>query len=219
MAFNKFLVPTLSSLMLMAAAPLAMAADYSDAAPAAAYDSNDLGYTSNVSNWNGFYAGVLGGYDWSGYKPAGAGFDFNGLAGGVFGGLNIEENGLLYGIDARLSFSGLEDTSLPTTASIPWSGDIRGRVGAVFDQTMVYGALGLAFADMKVTNTTGTDEKIHLGWTVGAGAEQNLGGNLFARADYSYTGYSNASYNTGAGAFDAKPAAHQQVKLGIGIRF
>lgn len=217
--FNKFLLSSLTSVAILAAVPMAMAADYDAGSAPAAYDAGGaVGYGS-TTGWGGFYAGVIGGFDWAEYKSTTTKFRTDGFSGGVFGGFNIEEGGLLYGVDARLNFSNKKETVGVQTAAIPIDGDVRARVGVVYGETLVYAAGGLAMAKMDVTNATGTDSKGHLGWTIGVGGEQNLGGSMFARAEYSYSDYFDASYDTGAGAFDAKPTAHSQLKIGLGLRF
>ena len=54
-------------------------------------------------------------------------------------------------------------------------GTVRGRVGYAFDQVLVYGTAGYAWADNRITlsalNVSISDSQIHSGWTAGAGVE------------------------------------------------
>lgn len=190
-------------------------------APARA-DAYSAGSENNYAepvNWNGFYLGVMAGYDWSGYKSSATNFNFDGFADGLFLGLNVEERGLLYGLEVRLSWTTLSETSGMVTATLPWDSDVRMRFGTVYEDTLLFGALGVAFTNMTYQDKAASSQNTHLGWNAGLGGEYNLGNGLFARTEYSYTGYFTARYNSANGIIDARPGDHQQARLGIGIRF
>jgi len=86
-----------------------------------------------------------------------------------------------------------------------WLATLRGRIGYAFNKLFVYGTGGLAFlketdsraqyAATNVTNSqtayefTESDSAVHIGGTVGGGAEYAIDGHWSLKADYLYAGF------------------------------
>lgn len=94
---------------------------------------------------------------------------------------------------------------------------VGGRVGFVVgERTLIYAKGGYTNAQVDVRyQAPGVqiNEKETLdGWRLGAGAEMNLGGNLYLKGEYRYSNYTRAD----SGTIDLD---RHQVVGGIGIRF
>jgi len=72
---------------------------------------------------------------------------------------------------------------------------VRGRAGIAFDRSLIYVTGGVAFGELKTTDTTGfpllyidtTTATTHrTGWTLGAGAEHAFNNNWSVKAEYLY---------------------------------
>lgn len=211
---------------------VALAASSAFATPALAQDVNPT--------FTGARVGVVGGFD--GLRPGSTesiegvdqkvdGFLYGGEIGYDFA-LN---NGLVIGAEAELSGStGKVETNRvnPNTfgfGEVSAGRDIYigARVGAlVAPTTMVYAKGGYTNARLNLLGsdgTTTTDENFELeGWRVGAGAEQAIGRNTYAKLEYRYSNYREADFQFRNGAttgqFDIDTDRHQVV-AGVGVRF
>ena len=183
-------------------------------------------------DWSGFYVGGHVGYlrgrtsaTVSDPAPSSVGGSFGALYGGLFAGYNyVLPSRTLIGIEADLSFPnylGADDViSSRTTATsdvahrMDYMGTVRGRVGHVFDNWMLYGTGGFAFAQTRFQQTPGVNDdtnkivRVTPGWTVGAGAEVAVTSQWMARVEYLYSrfGSADAMFPSGAryqASFDA----------------
>ena len=80
-------------------------------------------------------------------------------------------------------------------------GTVRGRVGYAFDQVLVYGTGGYAWADNRITlsalNVSISDSQFHSGWTVGAGVEVMFAPKWSVKAEYLYRSFQGETYFAG----------------------
>ena len=161
--------------------------------------------------WTGLYAGAFAAHSWAKlkyYEPDWPGFDrnpnINGFTGGVVLGYNYQSrDSIVYGIEADAGLGDLKkgaDASAYNNYSafeIDWTAHARGRVGIVSNSTLLYVAAGLAIAEITVDDKDpkwGKDDATHVGWTVGAGIEHALTGNMLARVEYLYDDYGSKDY-------------------------
>jgi outer membrane immunogenic protein len=87
-------------------------------------------------------------------------------------------------------------------ANIDWLGTARGRLGFASGNTLFYGTGGLAFGNVNtnVTNIEGGndptryDSNMHVGWTIGAGAEMKLSEKMSVGAEYLYVDLGSKEY-------------------------
>ena len=160
-------------------------------------------------------------------------------------------DGLLYGVGAGYDFR-MGQVVVGPEAEVSWStgktgfdnGDfegfgvgnvktnrdlyVGGRIGyAVMPKTMVYAKGGYTNAKFDVRNGDGTvvtNTDIDAdGWRVGAGIEQQLGTNMFAKVEYRYSNYEKGELDYTADIpdgerFDLDLDRHQVV-AGLGFRF
>lgn len=180
------------------------------AQPAAAQDSDifagprveaNVGYDATHANdgipatpntLDGVRIGGAVGYDWA----LGDTFTI-----GVEGGVGFNVSG-----DTKAVIGG---TALRATAGHDIDASIR--VGArVTPSTLVYAKAGYANSRFTLRSTTaGVTTKVSDsddGWRIGAGVEQKLTDNIYAKAEYRYTSYGN-------------DVSRHQALIGLGYRF
>ncbi len=115
------------ALLLATAATLAITGSAVAADPPMIIDDEPI--IDNSFDWNGFYLGVNGGLFWTGTTFPTIGIDF---------GYNWAESEFLFGLEGDLDWY--------VTAGA-FSGEIQGRVGAIFDPAVLYidGGIGTFF--------------------------------------------------------------------------
>jgi outer membrane immunogenic protein len=163
-----------------------------------------------INNWTGFYLGAMGGYA---SENAGALALKGGFGGGTIG-YNWQASNWVFGIEAdaaaasiRESFtaSALVNSVLVTaseSAKIDTLGTVRGRIGVAFDQVLLYGTGGYAWADLKVRGaaTAGAvsvsvaDSKVLSGWTVGAGVEWMFAPRWSLKGEYLFRSFGGETF-------------------------
>jgi outer membrane immunogenic protein len=193
----KKILLTTTALLALATAP-AMAADMAarpyTKAPAAAIA---------INNWTGFYIGAMGGYAQE--NSNGLGSLSGGFAGGTLG-YNWQSGPLVLGIEADGAWADVGATVgnpafLALEARIRSMGTVRGRVGYAFDQVLIYGTGGYAWADNRMTFTgpggSLSDSKFHSGWTAGAGVEVMFAPKWSVKAEYLYRSFDSQNYFAG----------------------
>lgn len=216
----------LAGFALTASAAGALAADLPQSpAPAPAYDAVPAGQQS--IDWTGFYIGTQLGWAFGNFDNstggASRGFNDNGVAGGAYAGYNFQVTpNVVVGLESDFSLTDLEKSGtvngLSLKSSSDWNANFRGRLGYAFDRYMIYGAGGLAIADLQATANGVSDSKTALGWTLGAGAEAAITQNVVARFDYSYQDFGDQDFNLGGTGVSTEFNDHQ-VRAGIAYKF
>jgi outer membrane immunogenic protein len=110
----------------------------------------------------------------------------SGIAGGVRAGYNWQTGSVVYGAEADLNLSAAQDRFAGWKFSNPWFGTVRGRVGYAFQQRA-----RLRHARARRRRRAGRARRckrnrIHTGWTAGAGMEVPLTNAWSARVEYLY---------------------------------
>jgi outer membrane immunogenic protein len=169
--------------------------------------------------------------------------DMKGPIGGIQAGYNWQVGNYLAGMEADFQGTGQRGTrdftttfntnlsvngvtqgtaAISLTERIPWLGTVRGRLGYIANQWLVYGTGGVAYGRIEVDSSASATcisgalvpgtcpvwgfsgrGVTKIGWTVGGGAELALGGNWTARLEYLFVdlGSSNTTFNGLAGCF------------------
>lgn len=212
----------LGSLAILAASP-ALAADY-------LYQPDVVEYGYSSSGWSGQYIGAsLGGQRTRINIPGHGVLEGLGLIGGVFAGVNFEQEGWVFGAEADAEWSGFEQSMTCTNPA--WTckgylnaqGSLRARIGFAVDSFHVYGTAGLALAHVggstvSPTNVEYPNSYLRAGWTAGVGAEVAFSDAWFARAEYRYTDLGTADAWFDVGYPDIGVTSHA-VRAGLGYRF
>jgi len=207
---------TAVSLVALGMAP-AIAADL----PARTYTKAPVA-VAPINNWTGFYIGAMGGYakENTSFAPVGGGF-----AGGTLG-YNFQSGAVVFGIETDAAWSDISATiGAPGIATLSTKfeeiGTVRGRIGYAFDQVLLYGTGGYAWANNKVTATLGplaaSDTRFLSGWTAGAGVEVMFAPKWSVKAEYLYRSIEGGTYGGGAvtlGTFNVN-----SVQAGINYHF
>jgi len=204
------LIASTVSMVAFQAAHAADAIDEVPQAPAAEYSE------PVVKNWSGAYVG--GTASWQKGKFNGQGHDRgHALGGGLYGGYNMQSGQMVYGGEADLNYSGVDNTSNGFTAKQGANGSIRGRVGVDLNPVLVYGTAGIAASNVEVKNGAGAkDDATMLGWTAGAGVEAFVTDNVTARVEYRYSDYGKKDFR-GAGVRSG--FEDHSVRVGMGVKF
>ena len=185
---------TAASLVVLGMAP-AVAADL----PARTYTKAPAP-VAVINSRSGFYIGAMGGY--AKENASGAGTLSGGLAGGTFG-YNWQVGTIVYGLETDAAWSDVKATAtIPGLASatdkIRDLGTVRGRIGVAFDQILLYGTGGFAWADNNLTATvlgvSGSESHFLNGWTAGAGIEAMFAPRWSVKAEYLYRSFSSQNY-------------------------
>ncbi len=228
-------------------APLVLAA-----APASAADlprGSSPGYYSPtpVANWQGFYAGVNGGYGFGSFNdgsnsllgfPSGGFVGSNALLGNPSGGLvgftagynyMIAPN-FLIGIESDFDFSGMKTSQSPffgvsTSSSVNDLLTIRGRVGYTVDRALFFITGGFAGSNNSATINSwwapfyGQQSTFQTGWALGAGAEFLVAPNLSVKAEYLFTSVGSDRYFAFSPDAIQTSVNNSQVKAGVNYHF
>lgn len=178
--------------------PFVLLAGVVGMAPAAsAQKPKDVPFNTAV-DWSGLYAGVHGGYGWSGIDTNLGGVNVDGWLGGGHVGLQRQFDRWVVGIETSYSFGELDGSR-----TIPFGGNplrldatisdlllVTGRLGYAWDDRLAYIKAGYAAADVEVGTTylgqTTTAKSRLDGWTAGFGLERMLTPNIAIGIEYNY---------------------------------
>jgi outer membrane immunogenic protein len=173
--------------------------------------------------WTGLYVGVHAGGGWAdlGFGDTGSGF----IGGGQVG-YNYQINQWVWGVEADVSGSGIRNdlVSLGSlfTARLDWNAfwTVTSRLGYAFDNWLVYGKGGGAWADVSVNGTAfgmpfSTGGGTASGWVVGVGAEYAFRNNWSAKIEYNHFDFGSDSGTFGIG----NGVTVDTVKAGVNYRF
>ena len=174
-------------------------------------------------NWTGLYVGVHAGGGWA---DLGVGDIGSGFVGGGQVGYNYQINQWVWGVEADVSGSGIKNnlaTFGPFTASFNWNSlsTLTSRFGYAFDNWLVYGKAGGAWANVSVSATSfgmpllGSARGTADGWVVGVGAEYAFLNNWSAKIEYNAFDFGSDSSLFIIG----NSVTLQTVKVGVNYRF
>lgn len=180
---------------------------------------------SSVYTWSGPYAGTFVGYNWTDFDQSGGpSIDADGFIGGIYTGVNIQSDRLVYGIEADVGGSDVDGTGFNSATGLPVAGDsgvfgsVRGRVGVAYDPFLFFATGGVAVSNNELTLGAASDDNTHFGWTLGAGVEAAVTDNLSSRVEYRYTDYESRDYNLGNVEFSSGFDEHS-IRAGLALRF
>ena len=145
-------------------------------------------------SWAGPYLGANIGYAWGSVannpaKPSG-------FVGGVQAGYNWQNGQWVFGLEGDIQATGAEETFAPWKFSNPWFGTVRGRAGYALNNVLLFGTGGIAFGELRATTFGVSESHTNAGWTLGAGAEIQMGfaPNWSAKVEYLYVDLANSNF-------------------------
>jgi outer membrane immunogenic protein len=180
--------------LTIGAIALGAAAIFAATAPAGAadmYDGAPLPSHSPVFDWSGPYLGVQAGLDWNRALTPPFAATESGLIAGLYGGVNIQMDSLVVGLDASINWDnahgGDPSVGVANSAGPTWKGFVRGRLGFAADNLLFYATGGGVVAGYRA-NVTGFSPGTATpwGWTLGAGLEVAMSEGWIGRIDYAY---------------------------------
>lgn len=212
-----FIATLLASAITVVAISAAHAADAIDQVPEAPIANDPVGVPAG--NWAGAYGGATLQHNWGRFGTQ-KDYDAKALGGSVYGGYNMQDDKVVYGVEADLGYNGgntMFGAGVEGKQGV--NGSLRGRVGYDVNPVLVYGTAGVAASNNKLKDAGGaSDERVALGYTVGAGVEGFVTDKITARAEYRYSDYQEKSYNLTAGKTKADYDDHS-LKVGLGYKF
>ncbi len=191
--------------------------------------------------WAGPYAGVQLGYlnghiDWSEGTQGGdvaapegrrASPDADGFVGGIYGGYNFATSGnLVFGFEGEYNWSHADGSDqIPVIegpgdtleSDIESTAALRGRIGHAMDRTLIYGAAGIAWADLELSWPGTTASETMTGWTIGGGVEHAFTDQWLGRIDYRYSSFDDENNFAGTGA-NVEMETHE-LRVGVAYKF
>lgn len=199
--------------------------------------------TAMAQNWTGFYVGATGGYGWGTATqtglvpptPAAPPPDDDaklrtrgGLAGGALG-WNAQYGAWIFGIEGDYSYAGVSGQS-DDCGSIPHAcgarleslGTVRGRLGGVVNNWMLYATGGLAFGEVSGFSAAKlSGDAMYSGWTVGAGIEARFAPQWSMKLEYLYADLGDTDlYQAAVPGFPENVAFKvNTLRLGINYNF
>jgi len=181
--------------------------------------------------WQGFYAGLNGGYGWSGGN--GGAQPQGGFGGGQLG-YNFQGGPLVFGLETDFQGGGLSGNIAGTTAggnafsgheSVDWFGTARGRLGLAFGHALFYGTGGFAYGDVRQSavyngvslGASGT----RTGWVAGGGIEYKVTPAWSLKGEYQYIDLGSEKLTDAENipATNSLDTSFQTVRLGLNYRF
>jgi outer membrane immunogenic protein len=166
-------------------------------------------------SWTGFYVGLNAGYgfgtaDFGAVELEPSGF----VAGGTIG-YNLQTGSWVWGIEADIAYSNLNDSFGALEADVNWLGTARGRIGyAGWGSMMPYITGGAAFGDIEASVPGFSDSEMGIGWTAGVGLEYMVWSNWSVKFEYLYADLGTVTL----GGTDVDFTTHL-VRAGLNYRF
>lgn len=217
----------LGGTLLLAASGVAQAADLSRGTPAYT-PAAPIAPIATAYNWSGFYLGANLGGSWVRDSASLGGISANAdgstLFGGLQGGYNFQTGPWVLGVETDAGYGHASKTvalgALNLKTETTWSGTVRARGGYAFDNVLLYGTGGLAWATTQSTLTNGgggsvRGDKTRVGWTVGGGLEYGVTKNISVKGEYLY-----ADYGRETTAFRTREQMSDHMfRIGVNYRF
>lgn len=195
-------------------------------ASASTYGQNDSyarGSVSGDQNWAGLYGGVHVGVLWGDFGGRSATYvGPNGSASNVTGGAqmgyNWQNDRIVYGGEADLSFTPIKSSTGGASFEENWTSTLRGRVGYTFGKILPYATAGLALTNTDSKYGAGSVNNTHVSYAIGFGGDYALEKNLSVRAEYLYVDVPEESDRVGGAAFKGG-SGNNVIRLGANYAF
>ena len=193
--------------------------------------------------WSGFYTGTQAGYGWGnvdnsfqvvGFSPVPQpAYRISGGVAGSHAVFNLQYGQFVLGFEgdgewANISGNDGGRSGAVDTTTLTWMASARGRVGIAWNQALIYGTGGVAWAGARYSlGAGGTNNQLTdtiRGWTAGGGLQWMLSANWSVRAEYRFTRFDEDSLDFPAkGIIKAQTIRFQPdlnvVRVGLSYRW
>ena len=191
--------------------------------------------------WSGFYTGTQAGYGWGEVdnsfqvssiikEPA---YRFRGAVGGSHAGYNLQYGQFVLGLEGDYEWANISGNDngiggAVDTTTLTWMASARGRLGIAWNQVLLYGTGGYAWANARYSlGASGTNNQQNdtiKGWTAGGGLEWMLSSSWSVRAEYRFTKFDEDTlFFPAKGAINAQTIRFQPdlnvVRVGVSYRW
>lgn len=199
----------------------------------------------NAADWVGsYYGGYLAYGDGdSNHENNGAntgGPDIDGALLGVTYGQNYAGGNpnMIWGYEADLGWSGLSGElpvgtyngfgcgTGPCITNVTWLATLRGRIGFLQGNTLIYGTAGAAVGGLEGTipgdAALDIGAQTQFGWTAGIGAEFRVSDRMSIKGELLYVDLGTSQYDDGityAGSPFNVDAEFTQIRIGVNMKF
>ncbi len=189
---------------------------------------------SQAADWDGLYGGIHVGsssddtkQEVSGGVGSSSSID---VSGGVYGaqiGYNetISEN-FVAGFEAYYSLSDADGTAATCpgvytrcSVAVDWTTSARARFGWAGSNLFLYGTVGIAYAQVKLSSNFASDRKNIQGYLVGVGAETFLNKVVSIKLEAIRTNYNSNDFSIGGGNTAQADLAPLEFLLAVNFRF
>ncbi len=192
-----------------------------------------------VFSWTGFYIGGNAGWGFtngSGTFTTALGADpftvkSNGFVGGAQVGYNWQMGPMVLGAEADFQGTSASGTvsatagpAISATATTPWFGTLRGRLGYAFDSILLYATGGAVYGDSSWNGTVSTVGSFSSAttfwtWTLGAGVEAAFWGCWSAKLEYLFAGTPTTTPSVPTVTAVSGNAGANIIRLGVNYHF
>jgi outer membrane immunogenic protein len=176
---------------------------------------------ASTPNFSGFYIGAHAGYGWEDVTYSGPNatlsFDPDGFVGGAHGGYNWQWDGWVAGLEGNFDYVDGDESDtfgVVDTFEANWEAAVRARVGAYWEDYLIYGAVGVSWLDYDWTKGGSSTSDTTTGWTWGVGVEKQITSSLRARVEYRAGEYDDEHLEFPGSDRDVDPDT-QAVTLGL----
>jgi outer membrane immunogenic protein len=160
-----------------------------------------------------------------------------GVTGGGQAGYNYQLNNFVLGVEgdfrgggpSNSTTAGIRAGNIPAgstfQSSSSWNGSVRGRLGYAWNQFLLYGTGGVAFADASLKanyapsavsgGSSGSNSTTLVGPTYGGGVEYAVTPNISVGGEYRYTDYGHDTMRLGSVTTGAGASAPASGKIGL----
>jgi outer membrane immunogenic protein len=165
----------------------------------------------------GFAGAEVGGL--VGAAVGGAGdIDTSGVAGGVYGGYNLQNGPIVGGVEADTAAAAVSGSGHGGTLSQNGLTTLRARGGYAFGNVLAYGTVGPAWATSNLDRNGYNTDKSLKGYAMGVGGEVGVTRNIAARAELRHYDFGSPTYSTPAGS-QKIGNGDNLLLVGVGARF
>jgi outer membrane immunogenic protein len=185
-----------------------------------------------VNTWTGFYVGANIGYGWARDDDSFSNFQPEGIFGGGQIGFNVQRGNFVFGIEADLQASDINDKARFVTGAgdvvtlkseFDWFGTVRGRIGYAMDRTLIYFTGGFAFGgvdnSVTINGVKFGKDSTETGYVLGGGIEHKFGPSWSLKGEYQFISLDASNDNVPLGFRDKDQSDIHTVRLGINYHF